>query len=75
MTQLNHNLNDYKPVDSDRRIDPEVEKAARRADVPSGDLYAPVDRTGEGSWSTLTAVLIAVGVMVGLFIFFAFRLR
>ena len=66
-------LNDYKPVDSDRQIDPEVEKAARHADVPSGDLYTPVDRSGEGSWSALWLVLIAVGLMAGLFFYFALR--
>jgi hypothetical protein len=72
MTQLNHNLND-EPVDSDRQIDPEVEKAARQADVPTGEMYAPVDRTGGGSWSALAAVLVAVGVMAVIFIYFMLR--
>lgn len=64
------------PPDSTRRIDPEVEKAARHADIPDGQLYdTDVTTTGAGSLWVLGVVLIVVAVLVGVFIVIAMHWR
>jgi VIT1/CCC1 family predicted Fe2+/Mn2+ transporter len=74
-------LNEIRPPPDERResarqIDPEVEKAARKADMPDGGLYdiSTTTNTGPSNFALLTLILIACGAMVGVFVFFTFHL-
>jgi len=63
------------PPDSTRRIDPEVEAAARHSGMPDGQLYDTDVTTGPGSLWVLGAVLVVVAVLVGVFIVVAMHWR
>jgi hypothetical protein len=63
------------PPDSSRRIDPEIEAAARHSDMPDGQLYDTDVTSGPGSLWALGAVLVVVAVLVGVFIIVAMHWR
>jgi hypothetical protein len=74
MEELNHAVR-VEPTDSSRQIDPEVEKAARHADMPDGLVYdtTDVEQTGAGNMPMLALVLTFVGILLFVFAFFAYE--
>jgi hypothetical protein len=52
-----------------RQIDPDIAKSARRSGVPDVSTYdtSAIDRTGPSNLYLLVAVLVVVGVLLGIF--------